>query len=188
MAVNDLQAGARSAAVSRFERLYREQAPAVLAYVARRVPADSVADVVADTFAVVWRRLDRVPDDPFPWLLGIARRVIANQRRSHKRREALVEKSAAQPVFDNRSEPAGALREVLAALSELPEKDREVLQLAVWEGLSAKEAGRVLGCSATAYRLRLHRARLKLAERLDPPEPAEQRDRFRPTLRPEELP
>jgi RNA polymerase sigma-70 factor (ECF subfamily) len=60
-------------------------------------------------------------------------------------------------------------RRVLDALAALPEKEREVLMLTAWEELSGSEAARVLGCSATAYRIRLHRARRRLRERLDPP-------------------
>ncbi len=49
-------------------------------------------------------------------------------------------------------------------LKILPENDREVLMLAGWEGLNASEMGRVLGCSPTAARIRLHRARSRLKE------------------------
>jgi RNA polymerase sigma-70 factor, ECF subfamily len=55
---------------------------------------------------------------------------------------------------------------VLEALAALSEAEREVLMLAAWEELSSSEAARVLGCSATAYRIRLHRARKRLRERL----------------------
>ena len=60
---------------------------------------------------------------------------------------------------------------MLEALAALPERDREAILLHAWEGLSAPEAAEVLGCSATAYRLRLHRARRRLAAQLqDVPE------------------
>src|SRR5262249_56141105 len=57
-------------------------------------------------------------------------------------------------------------RRLLDALGGLSEKEREVLMLAAWEELSGPEAARVLGCTATAYRIRLHRARRRLSERL----------------------
>jgi DNA-directed RNA polymerase specialized sigma24 family protein len=50
----------------------------------------------------------------------------------------------------------------LTCLRTLPAEQREILMLAGWEGLSAGEIGRVLGCSPTAARIRLHRARAKL--------------------------
>ena len=156
--------GGNSEEAARFERLYQEYAPSVIAYVARRVPSDLVADTVAETFAVAWRRLDRVPASPGPWLLAVARRVAANQRRGLRRRAALVERAASQLVTS--AEPQ-APSQVLEALAALPERDREAILLLAWEGLSASEAAEVLGCSATAYRLRLYRARRKLAAQLD---------------------
>jgi RNA polymerase sigma-70 factor (ECF subfamily) len=51
---------------------------------------------------------------------------------------------------------------VLRALAELHADEREVLMLTAWEELSSPEAAAVLGCSPTAYRIRLHRARLRL--------------------------
>jgi RNA polymerase sigma-70 factor (ECF subfamily) len=165
-----------------FERFYRTHAQAVAGYVARRVPADSVQDVVADTFAVAWRRLDRLPDEVLPWLLGVARRVIANQYRTSRRQEALRLRLSAEPPRPAESS-SGGLPRVVAALLRLPEREREVVLLAAWEGLSAQQAARVLGCSTAAYRLRLHRARRKLAALTD-----EENDERRPaTLRPEEL-
>ena len=167
-----------------FERMYRAYAPEVAAYVARRVRADSVQDVVADTFAIAWRRLDRLPDEVLPWLLAVARRVIANQQRASRRHGALRVRMAAQPV--GLTERVGSeLPRVVAALLRLPERDREVLLLAAWEGLSAQQAACVLGCSATAYRIRLHRARRKLVSLVDD-ESDEQRHAVS-ALRPEEL-
>jgi RNA polymerase sigma-70 factor, ECF subfamily len=176
-------------AVSRFELLYRAHADAVTAYAARRVPNDGVPDVVAETFAVAWRRLDRVPDHPLPWLLGVARRVAANQRRSQRRHDALAVKAAAQVSPAASSENNAEPNAVLDALRDLPDRDREALTLAAWESLSAAEAAQVLGCSATAYRIRLHRARKKLAARLElTAAPGDRERTLRPTLRPEERP
>ena len=163
-----------------FEQLYRANAPGVTAYVARRLPPDSVQDVVAETFAVAWRRRDQVPEEAFPWLLAVARRVLANHRRTARRRATVPLSEVAQPpAADGRDFP-----EVLAALRGLPERDREALMLAAWEGLSAEQAARVLGCSATAFRIRLHRARRKLSATLDDEPGVRQRA---VQLRPEEL-
>jgi DNA-directed RNA polymerase specialized sigma24 family protein len=68
----------------RFRLLFDSHRRTVLGYALRRLddPEDA-ADVAAETFLVAWRRLDDVPagDDARPWLLGVARRVLANQRR-----------------------------------------------------------------------------------------------------------
>jgi RNA polymerase sigma-70 factor (ECF subfamily) len=49
----------------------------------------------------------------------------------------------------------------------LSEPEREVLRLIAWDGLSTGDAARVYGCSAGAFRVRLHRARRKLAKQLE---------------------
>lgn len=50
----------------------------------------------------------------------------------------------------------------LACLGALSDEERELLMLASWEGLTSAEIGRVLGCSPTAARIRLHCARSRL--------------------------
>lgn len=148
---------------SRFERLWYEHAGAVIAYVSRRAPADAVDDAVAETFLVAWRRLERVPDNALPWLYGVARRALANQRRGQTRAVALVERLALErprvvvDVADSR---------VLEALAILAEGDRELLMLIAWEGLQPDEAAASLGVSAVATRVRLHRARRRFAAAL----------------------
>lgn len=56
---------------------------------------------------------------------------------------------------------------VLRAFSRLSNADRELLSLVAWEGLTAREASRVLGTTAVAARVRLHRARRRLAAALE---------------------
>jgi RNA polymerase sigma-70 factor (ECF subfamily) len=142
---------------------------AVLAYALRRVPREDAADVVADTFLVAWRRLDEI--DPgrsaLPWLYAVARRVLLSQQRTTRRQQAIAERVAAveQSGPDASSAPSGS-QALLEALAELPDKEREVLMLSAWEELSSPEAAEVLGCTATAYRIRLHRARRRLREQL----------------------
>jgi RNA polymerase sigma-70 factor (ECF subfamily) len=145
-----------------FERLYREYGPSLLAYALRRTDRETAQDAVAETFLVVWRRLDDLPAEPLPWLYGTARRVLANQHRAVRRRERLHTRLAAV-------EPGGAGQvdgRVLAALGALRASDRELLMLVAWEGLTPTQAATVLGYSANACRIRLHRARRKLERAL----------------------
>src|SRR4051794_31069206 len=79
----------------RFEEVFREHYDAVRGFAFRRVPGDLAQDAVAETFLVAWRRLDDVPADALPWLYGVARRVLANQRRSADRSSALERRLAA---------------------------------------------------------------------------------------------
>ena len=153
---------------------------AVRAYAARRVPPSLVEDVLADTFLVAWRGLDRVPDDPLPWLLGVARRVIANQLRGERRRGELAGRLAgglaggmagarsgvSADGADAWKAPEGMPVALAAALASLSQREREALLLVAWEDLDPARAARVAGCSGAAFRVRLHRARLRVARQL----------------------
>jgi RNA polymerase sigma factor (sigma-70 family) len=153
----------------RFEVLFRECYPLVRAYALRRAAPDAAQDVVADTFLVAWRRLEDVPDDALPWLYGVARRVVGNQRRSAARSAAL-ERRVAGAVVQGGSGDVGAHvadAELLRlALDRMPEKGREALMLVAWDGLSGARAARAAGCSKAAFAVRLHRARARLAAEL----------------------
>lgn len=142
-----------------FERLYREFGPDVLAFCRRRVASDVADDVTAETFLVVWRRLSDVPRSPRGWLLGIARLTLANQRRSVRRRDALISRVGSER---HAGWDVGEPPPVLEALSRLSDLDQEALLLSAWDGLNSKEAAKVLGCTPAAFRLRLHRARRRL--------------------------
>jgi RNA polymerase sigma-70 factor (ECF subfamily) len=124
-----------------------------------------VEDVVAETFVVAWRRLDEVPNEARPWLLGVARKTLSTQRRTKARRRSLSSKLAAQPV--PRSGEQQSDLGVADALARLSEKDREAITLVAWDGLSPNEAAVVVGQSAVAFRVRLHRAKRRLRERVD---------------------
>ena len=146
--------------MQRFEQIYEEHREAVRAYARRRAPEAVVDDVVADVFVVCLRRIEDVPEPALPWLYAVARKTLANDRRRREREAP----RAAGIAFD--PEPAGDAA-LAAAFAELSERDREVLRLVAWEGLSLKEAASVLGCSAIAARVRFHRAKSRLAVRLD---------------------
>jgi RNA polymerase sigma-70 factor (ECF subfamily) len=146
----------------RFDALFSAYGSDVVAYCAWRAgsTADS-QDAAADVFLTAWRRLDDVPEGDAAriWLYATARRVIANQRRSNRRRAALRERleSASVPAGNELSTNEETL--VREALMRLDPRDREILLLAEWEGLSAPQIARVTGCLAVTARGRLHRAR-----------------------------
>jgi RNA polymerase sigma factor (sigma-70 family) len=147
----------------RFARIFDEHFQAVSAYALRRTTPAEAEDAVAETFLAAWRRLDKLPEDVKPWLLGIARRVLANQRRAAGRRRALTERLAGAPT-DGQEPPRRPA--VLQALAGLSDTDREVLLLVAWDGLSIHEAATVLRCTRTAAKVRLHRARGRLRTEL----------------------
>jgi RNA polymerase sigma-70 factor (ECF subfamily) len=167
-----------SAATARFERLFRAHYGRVLSYARRRTSAGLADEIAAETFLIAWRRLESVPREELPWLLGVARRVLANQRRREATQER-VARAAAVPASDALPEVAPDA-ELSRALSQLGEQDRELLRLIAWEGLTPAEAARVLGWSAVRARVRLHRARTRLEALLAPPNSKE--TRWKPDL------
>ncbi len=160
----------RSHAERRFRALFDTHRRLVLGYALRRVdePADA-ADVVADTFLIAWRRLGEVPEGEAArgWLLGVARRVLANQRRGERRRSGLSDRLAGELVAQFPHDPPSERDEVVRrALAQLAEEDRELLLLAGWEGLSPSEIAVATGTLAVTVRSRLHRARRRLRAEL----------------------
>jgi RNA polymerase sigma-70 factor, ECF subfamily len=175
--MDDLKATAGPDPTSaRFEQLFRCHHRAVVAYVRRRAPAEAVDDVVGETFLVAWRRLDGIPAPELPWLLGVARNVLATQRRGALRRRALTLRLGTAAGSDASSGNAGPETgasvgavdgRLLGALAKLSAKDREALTLIAWDGLEPHEAAAVLGDSPGSFRVRLHRARTRLRRLLD---------------------
>ena len=142
----------------------------VLAYCLRRMGDRQAAeDAAAQTFLVAWRRKEVLPADQLPWLLGIARHVILGEHRSVRRRERLLSRLASEPTpTSSESHPVPTTpASIHVALAELSEPDREVLMLTTWDGLDQGHAAAVLGCSLGAFKVRLHRARKRLAIALD---------------------
>lgn len=159
---------------SEFEALFAAHYSDLFGYVVRRAPFASAEDVLAETFLVAWRRADRVPVDALPWLLAVARRVLANQHRGDRRRDALISRlrTGSTDAIARWELPSTLDPELAGALASLSEREREALLLVAWEGLDAERAARAAGCSQAAFRVRLHRARRRVAARLDAPRPS----------------
>jgi RNA polymerase sigma-70 factor, ECF subfamily len=147
---------------ARFELTYARHAPTVKAYVMRRAPASVADDVVADVFTVCWRRLPDVPDDPLPWLIGVAARVLRTHRRGETRRLRLRHRLVDAEPTAAAEAPALENPTLGAALEQMRATDRELLLLIAWDGLSPTQAAAVLGIAPATVRVRLHRARGRL--------------------------
>jgi RNA polymerase sigma-70 factor (ECF subfamily) len=152
-----------------FEALYRKWHGPVLAYARRRVAEPD--DLVAEVFTIAWRYRDRVSDPPLPWLLRTASNLSMHAARGDRRRSRLAGKVSGRldegvdsDVAEAAVERADASAIVLVALETLSAADRELLRLAAWEQLSTAETAFVLECSEAAVRVRLHRARGRLAK------------------------
>jgi RNA polymerase sigma factor (sigma-70 family) len=153
---------------AKLESIFRRHYSAVAGYVRRRAAPQLADDVVAETFLVAWRRLDDVPNNALPWLLRVARNVLATQQRSATRRGSLLAKLRDREKHAD-SRDSGGGPDVARALSELSERDREAITLIAWDGLSPAEAAAVLGLAPASFRVRLHRARERLRAKLEPP-------------------
>jgi RNA polymerase sigma-70 factor, ECF subfamily len=148
----------------RFDAVFASYSSDIVAYCGwRAASASDAQDAAAEVFLIAWRRLDELPEGAAArvWLYATARRVVANQRRSTRRQAALYERLMLHkplPVQEpTSSDPEEAL--VHEALCRLGPRDREMLLLSEWEGLTPAEIAVVMGCLAMTARDRLHRAR-----------------------------
>jgi RNA polymerase sigma factor (sigma-70 family) len=156
-----------------FEQLFRETRADLLTYALRRaVDAEDAADVLAETYLIAWKKIDVLPKGERKrlWLFGVARNVLlrgASQQRyrsrlgRHLASELHRAGGAVGPAVEH--ELVAALR---AGLSSLSPRDREIVTLTAWEGLTPRQIATVLGTSPNAVRIRLHRARTQLKREL----------------------
>ena len=140
----------------------------MLTFARRRTSPSEAEDVVAEVFLAAWRRLEQVPADPLPWLLGIARGALSNRRRGAERSSALIARlREEQPTVPTGLEAETAEGRVIQTLGTLAPADRELLLLVAWEQLNRRQVAAVLGISVGAVAVRLHRARNRLARALE---------------------
>lgn len=146
---------------ARFRAVFADVHEPVRRYTARRTSPALVDDVVSETMLVLWRRLDEAPEgSELPWCYAVARRCLANARRSQARQVRLAQRLAAEP--EDATEPAEADGALRSALESLGDDDCDVLTLWAWEELAPREIAVVLGISANAASIRLHRAKRRL--------------------------
>jgi RNA polymerase sigma-70 factor (ECF subfamily) len=151
---------------AKLDAWFRAHGDRVLAYLLHRTDRQTAEDVLQEVFVTAFRKAPEVPEPPIGWLLGTARRLLANATRGEQRRDRLAVRVAAQVVTTRADGDDAAGDVVAAALAQLSARDREVLTLSAWYELTADEAAQALGCSPAAYNVRLHRARHRLADRL----------------------
>ena len=158
----------------RFETLYRRHLRAVTVYCARRIDPDRVQDAVAETFVVMWRRLDDIPDGEagLLWLYRVASRVVGHDWRGSRRRRRLADRLASRRQSMPQTPEEATIdgdetRRVLEAAARLDRTDAEILRLFAWEGLGASQIAVVLEIKPNAVHQRLHRARQHLVREFD---------------------
>jgi RNA polymerase sigma-70 factor, ECF subfamily len=147
-------------------RLYERHAGAVHRYALRRSDRETADEITAQVFMVAWRRRSALPEDALPWLYGVARRALAEQRRGAARRKRLGERLRGE-ASDETCGPELLDEELAAALRRLSQGDREALLLRYWEELEPAQIAKAMGCSRATMAVRLHRARLRLRRELE---------------------
>lgn len=155
---------------TQFRYLYESTFAEIYAFVARSQGSGSdTDDVVAEIYLAAWRRINDVPLPPNDrlWMYGVARNMLARFDRSGRRRRRLFTRLSSHADAGTPTvETSSSHPEVTNAVAHLPKREREVIQLIYWDGLSQDDAATVIGCSTNALRIRLHRAKRRLSRRL----------------------
>ena len=159
----------RAGDIAAFERLYREQVGRVMG-VCQRLTADYALaeDCTQETFIRAWRALESFESrsQVATWLHRIAVNVVLERRRKPDRRLEFV----AQPREDDADfafDTPVEVRELEAAITNLPPGARDVLVLSGVYGYSHAETAEMLGIAAGTCKAQLHRARALLRAKLD---------------------
>lgn len=144
----------------------REASVDLLGYFERRVdPRADAADLLAEVMLTAWRRVDQLPEDPERrrmWLFTIAGHVLANHRRSARRRSALADRLRGLVAVPSPGPDPGEAHAVRDAVRRLPAAQRDVVTLVHWEGFTLAEAAEVLGLNPSTARSRYAAARSAL--------------------------
>jgi RNA polymerase sigma factor (sigma-70 family) len=148
-----------------FDDLVRTHAASVSNYLRRRIyplPATDLDDLLAETFIVVWKREGDVPQGAqLPWILGVARKVLANAQRTQRRRLPREHQGYTDRALPPAEDAAVAQDTLDTALAALTGDERDILLAQVWDGLTSSDIAVLYGLTPNAAAIRLSRAREK---------------------------
>jgi RNA polymerase sigma factor (sigma-70 family) len=163
-----------------FEAFYLVHVEAVERFVVRRAPdPDRAADLTAEVFLAAIESADGYRSSrgaPVAWLYGVARNVLAADRRRQGRELDAANRFGGRRLLDeddiarmeDRIDAEAQSGELYLAISGLSDAERAVLELVAVDELTVQDAARALGIRPVAARVRLHRARQRLHEQLSP--------------------
>ena len=156
-----------------FTDLYRRHAKDVFRFAlylsGNRADAE---DIASETFVRAWTASDRLRVETVKaYLLAIARNLyVEGFRREKPRGELPAELVDPAPGPAASAETRAELERVLDFLQEIPETDRAALLMSASEGLPHAEIAEALGLTVAAVKIKIHRARLRLARLRSPEE------------------
>lgn len=143
-----------------FDRLYDRHSLEVYRYISRRHLGNDSQDLTGDVFLIALQKMDSIPSgSELPWLYRTAWNVLANAHRKNDPIPANFDLTEIEPDCADAVISHDQLRR---SWVRLPQKDREVLRLAAWEGLTGKELAQTLGISEGGAGAALSRARANL--------------------------
>ena len=155
-----------------FELLYRRYARSVLGLALRRLGDHGRAeDAVQETFTAIWRsarsyRPERGPGAP--WLYAVARNAIADRGRARNEPPAEhPDEASGEPGPDERAEQGWLSWRVHSALEVLPDRERSLIELAYWKGLSQSEIASKLDIPLGTVKTRTRSGLARLADLLE---------------------
>jgi len=174
---DELVAELRQGSSTALGLLFDQYADRIYNYCFRRVGSwHQAEDLTSATFLEVWRARDRAAaydGEALPWLYGVATNVCRNATRSQRRHLRAVGRLPLEQEPDHADGGAEAvdserrMRELLAALQQLSARDRDVIVLISWSGLTYDQAARALNVPVGTVRSRLARARQRLHTSMD---------------------
>ena len=155
-----------------FELLYRRYVRPVFGLALRKLGDRTRAeDAVQEVFAAVWRsakKYDPQRGPAAPWLYAVARNAVTDRLRARVDTPAEVpDRAATEPGPAQLAEDAFVSWRVHRALEELPEREREVVELAYWSGLSQSEVAEYLHIPLGTVKTRTRSALAHLADLLE---------------------
>jgi RNA polymerase sigma-70 factor (ECF subfamily) len=155
-----------------FDQLYRRFARPVLAMALRQLGDNGRAeDAAQETFAAVWRsarsyRPERGSGSA--WLYAVARHAIIDRARQRREQAADIPEEASPGAGpDEQAEDSWLAWRVHSALEQLPERERVVVELAYWSGLSQTEIASYLDVPLGTVKTRTRTGLSRLADLLD---------------------
>ncbi|MFY9191205.1 MAG: sigma-70 family RNA polymerase sigma factor [Lawsonella sp.] len=154
-----------------FRDVYQQSYRPIASYLQRRLPKGSVNDMLSVVMTRTWENREQIPehlqDKPLPWIYGVARTAVGEYEmlRQHQQEEEIRRNNphAWEATTTEIAIAKEGVDPVKRALSVMTEPDRELLTLSAWEGFSTVQIAKILNISPTQVRVKLHRARGRLA-------------------------